>query len=320
MPAVAHGDGEVAAEAVTSLARRTGDPLNMRSNSASSMAASQSRAGLTSSLRGGEFRVGGDGGARGSRGRHPGRCRSRRPGGRCRAQVFGDGAALLDGQVGDAAVWRPSGGAPVRACGGAGIDAAGAGAAAVGCEGEGLIGSGVERRDDDGEKQPRAEILVHDAGVFAGPADAGVASIDALDDGAGVDVAAGLEGADLLGEAVAEFFEATQQDLVVIRGACGSVVDAGGPGVAGDPASCPGRGIGRAAGRRSCSWRRRRSPTLPMAEPGAETNVQAGQLRRAASGSPSRRLGLLRPSRQSGGARPDLRGILARGQGRRRRR
>ena len=126
--------------------------------------------------------------------------------------------------------------------GGAGVDAARAGAATVGggeCE---LVWLECEGRDDDGEEEPRAELLVEDAGVFADPADACIAGVDALDDGAGIDEAAGLEGAEFGEELVAEFFQAAEQDFVVIRGAFA----VGGPGVAGDPAGSVGSGVGGA--------------------------------------------------------------------------
>ena len=58
--------------------------------------------------------------------------------------------------------------------------------------GAGRSGEELERGEDHAEKQPRAELLIDDAGVLADPADAGVLGVDALDDRAGIDVAAGL--------------------------------------------------------------------------------------------------------------------------------
>ncbi len=68
-------------------------------------------------------------------------------------------------------------------------------------------------------KSQEPSRLVEEACVLADPAEAGVAGVDALNDRTGVDEAAGPERANFLSEAVAEGFEAAQQDLVVVRGA-----------------------------------------------------------------------------------------------------
>ena len=135
------------------------------------------------------------------------------------AEIFGDGAALLDGQVGDAA----GGVHLIRREGlrGAGVDAAGAGSAAVGSERRQFGGGEFERSEDDSEEKPGAELLVKDAGVFARPAEAGIARINALDERTGIDIAARLEGADCLTQRSVEGFEALEQNFVIIRRAHG---------------------------------------------------------------------------------------------------
>ncbi len=132
------------------------------------------------------------------------------------AQFCGDGALLFDGEVGDAArgihlVWRDEG------VGGAGVDAAGAGAAAVGGDLQGSVGGDGDGGDDDGEEKPGAELLINDAGVFADPADAGFGGEGALDEGAGVDVAAGLAGEAVL-QGGFEVMEAVEELVVVVGG------------------------------------------------------------------------------------------------------
>ena len=92
-----------------------------------------------------------------------------------RAEFFGDGAALLDGEVGDAA------GGVHLARGDEGVGGAGVDAAACRCRSgrrpgwAALVGGDLERGEDAAEEEPRAELLIEDAGVLAGPADAGVA-------------------------------------------------------------------------------------------------------------------------------------------------
>jgi len=70
--------------------------------------------------------------------------------------------------------------------------------------------------DDDSEQQPGAKLLVDHAGVFADPADAGAGGKGALEDGAGVDVAACLA----VGMAVQASLEQAQpgEQLVVVVG------------------------------------------------------------------------------------------------------
>ena len=79
------------------------------------------------------------------------------------AQGFGYRAALFDCQVGDAA-----GGIHLartgQRLGGAGVDAARAGAAAVGRQLECVRGWNFKGSDDHSQEEPRAEVLVQDAG------------------------------------------------------------------------------------------------------------------------------------------------------------
>ena len=53
--------------------------------------------------------------------------------------------------------------------------------------------SQIERRDDDAEKKPRAELFVDQHRIFGEPAEAGMARRNALDDWAGIDVSARVE-------------------------------------------------------------------------------------------------------------------------------
>ena len=108
------------------------------------------------------------------------------------AEICGNASLLFDGEVRDAA-----GGIHLmrgdERVGGAGVDAAGAGAAAVGRDGKDCAVGDGDRRDDDAEQKPGAELLINDAGVLADPADAGAGCGGALDQGAGVDVTASLD-------------------------------------------------------------------------------------------------------------------------------
>jgi hypothetical protein len=163
------------------------------------------------------------------------------------AEIFRDASLLLDGEVGDAArgVHLVRGDEGV---GRAGIDAARAGAAAVGRDLEYDAFSDWNGRDDDAEQQPGAELLVDDAGVLADPADAGAGSSGALDERAGVNVAAGLNffRVEALLDGGLNDAEAGEELVVVVGGdevgGIGRVGLAGlaTPGVAGDPA-----GVGR---------------------------------------------------------------------------
>jgi hypothetical protein len=109
--------------------------------------------------------------------------------------------------------------------GGAGVDAAAAGAAVVG---EGGVGGEIEIEDHFAEEEPGAVVGVDEEGVFADPAEAGAGGEFALEEGAGVGVAAGEEGFGFGVEEVAEAsFEGAEfsvDDFVVVAS----------PGVAGD--------------------------------------------------------------------------------------
>src|SRR5277367_6179629 len=166
-------------------------------------------------------------------------------------EIFRDASLLLDCEVGDAA-----GGIHLvrgdEGVGGAGVDAAGAGAAAVGRDVEYDAVSDWNGRDNDAEEEPGAELLVDDAGVLADPADAGAGRSGALDEWAGVDVAAGLNffGGKSLLDGGLEGAEAGEELRVVVGGnEVGGVGGAGlagltAPGVAGDPAGVGGRRVG----------------------------------------------------------------------------
>jgi len=95
--------------------------------------------------------------------------------------------AGLDGPVGDAAVAFefPTLGAFDDSGGGAGVDAAGAGAAAV-WWGRAVIGD-REGKKEFAEEKPGSAGFVDEAGVFADPAEAGRAGVAALEQGGGID-------------------------------------------------------------------------------------------------------------------------------------
>src|SRR5690606_13673552 len=114
-----------------------------------------------------------------------------------RPQVLVDAAFMLDGEVGNAAPRVE----PVRRgdrAGGADLDAAHAGAAVRG-------GRRVDRQRqvdiDFAEEEPRAAVLVDQAGVLADPAQAGVARQRALEPRRRVDEHAVAERTDLLADA-----------------------------------------------------------------------------------------------------------------------
>ena len=99
----------------------------------------------------------------------------------------------------------------------AGVDAARAGAAAVcgwKCR---CVGDELERGDDDSEQKPGAELLIEEAGVLADPANASALGVLALNDGAGVDVAAGLKiGTEMIVEALFDRPQFCEQYVVIV--------------------------------------------------------------------------------------------------------
>lgn len=102
------------------------------------------------------------------------------------AEFEGDGAFVLDGEIGDAA----GGGEFARSgdgLGWAGGDAGGAFATVVAGGGIGLHFQGGE---EFGEEEPGAEFTVDLNGRFAIPSEAGGGGEVALEDGAGIDVVA----------------------------------------------------------------------------------------------------------------------------------
>ena len=121
-------------------------------------------------------------------------------------------AFVFDGQVGDAAARIE----PVRRddrLGRADVDAAHAGAAM-------RAGRRVDRQRqvdvDLAEEEPRAAVLVDQAGVLADPAQPGVARQRALEHRRRVDEHAMAERPDLLGDAVGELLQALPHQLVVV--------------------------------------------------------------------------------------------------------
>ena len=165
------------------------------------------------------------------------------------AEVFGDCAFLFYGEVGDAArgVHLARGD---KGVGGAGVDAAGTGAAAIGSGRKCGGGRNGDGRDDHAEEEPGAELLVHDARVLADPTDAGAGGEGSFDDGAGVDVAAGLA-IEALVECSFNLMKADEELIVVVgwrQIICWFRVCAFGgaaaPGIASDPTGVGWRGIG----------------------------------------------------------------------------
>ncbi len=156
-------------------------------------------------------------------------------------EIVGDGSLVLDGEVGDAArgVHTARVGRVEQGLCRAGVDAGGAGAAAVGMQLEGWLRGEWERGGDGGEEEPGAELLVDEAGVAADPAETGAGGEVALEEWASVDVAAGLAGSDDL-EVGLDGAETAQKVVVVIDGIAFGVAI---PGVAGDPASGFWRGV-----------------------------------------------------------------------------
>jgi hypothetical protein len=158
------------------------------------------------------------------------------------AEIFGNRAFFLDGEVGDAA-----GGVHLvrsdEGVSGAGVDAAGAGAAAIlRREGE-AVGLGQwDGGGDDTEEEPGAVSLGEDAGVLADPADAGARGEIAFEERAGVDITAGLAGGVLL-EGGFESAEAGEQVVVVVGGEEGACRFLAAQSIAGDPAGVQGGGV-----------------------------------------------------------------------------
>ena len=123
----------------------------------------------------------------GSTGKHPGRCRSRKHAVPCPRAFPRESIRVFRSSGRKCTRLESSWYGAMNRVGGAGVDAARAGAAAVG---SGQVRAQFQRSENHAEKQPRAQLLVDDAGILADPADAGIFRGHALDDGAGVDVAA----------------------------------------------------------------------------------------------------------------------------------
>src|SRR5207302_3411109 len=149
------------------------------------------------------------------------------------AQLFGDGAALFDSEIRDAASGVELAGIE-DGSGGTGVNAAGAGAATIG---SGEIWLQFCRTENHAEKKPRAKLLIDDASVFPDPADAGVFGVHALDVRAGINVTAADQ---VSGCGSVQFsfhlMQLAPHQLVIILLA---------PGVARNPAAVLGSAIGR---------------------------------------------------------------------------
>src|SRR5690606_34221829 len=96
-------------------------------------------------------------------------------------EILGEGiAAVLDGPVRDTAGSVDLVGA-VEGTGGAGVDAAGAGAAVVGAEG--VVRREGDVHDEFADEEERAEVAVEEVGVLALPAGAGALRPRLVEDG-----------------------------------------------------------------------------------------------------------------------------------------
>lgn len=145
------------------------------------------------------------------------------------AEVFGDGAFVLDGEVGNAA-WGVDVVGAGDGVGGAGGHAGGAFATVVVLF---FVGFEVEGGEEFGEEEPGAEFGVDLDGGFAVPAEAGFGGEVAFEDGAGVGVVA-LGAAHVLegGVEVAEFV-LDDVVVVIVPGVAGDAVVGGGVFLAG---------------------------------------------------------------------------------------
>ena len=147
-----------------------------------------------------------------------------------------NGAALFYGQVRDTQARIHLVGSN-QGAGRAGIDASRAAAAAIFRHPKGHRRRQLQRGENHTQKEPGSELLIEYAGVLSDPANAGVLGVNALDQGAGIHVAAGLKGAERPLQALFQLLQATKQNVVVI----GRLPGIACPGVAGDPAGF-GRG------------------------------------------------------------------------------
>ena len=143
-----------------------------------------------------------------------------------RAKLEGDGAFVLDGEVGDAASCIHGVGGGNR-LGGAGVNAGGALAAVVVLRTVGGKGKG---REEVGQKEPSAESAMNLDGGLAIPAEPGFVGKVTFEDGAGIGVV--TLGSAVLFEEFVELAQAGGDDVVVVAV----------PGVGGN--AIVGRGMG----------------------------------------------------------------------------
>ena len=148
------------------------------------------------------------------------------------AQFYGNLAALLDRQIGDA---QPRVQLTCRSdrLRWTGNDAARASSATIG---RGQVAGDIvvrdsERSENHAQKQPRSKLLIDDASVLADPSDAGVLRVDALDERTSVNVGAKLPVAscrEQSAQLVFDLLQAAQYGVVIVLAR---------PGVARNPAS-----------------------------------------------------------------------------------
>jgi hypothetical protein len=103
-------------------------------------------------------------------------------------EVFVNGRAVFEGEVADAFGGIEAVGG--KGLGGAGVEAAAAGATVIGDRG---IGFEIKGEDEFTDQKPRAVTGVDEEGVFADPAEAGGGGEVTFEDGAGVAVGADFE-------------------------------------------------------------------------------------------------------------------------------
>lgn len=105
------------------------------------------------------------------------------------AKLLRNRAALLDREIGNAAIGVELIGRQDR-IGRTGFDATRASAATIR---SGEIGFEIERCQDYAKKQPRASLLIDEAGVFSEPSNTRVFCKHAFDNRTGVDIAASFK-------------------------------------------------------------------------------------------------------------------------------
>src|ERR1044071_800247 len=145
-----------------------------------------------------------------------------------RPELFRDCATLFNGQIGDAET-RIQLARRHNGLRGAGVNAAGATSASVGSGG---VCAKLQRSENHAKKQPRPHLLMDDAGVLANPSNSRMPGINALEDWASINIAAGFNWQTTVRRALPNgglyLLETWKQRVVIIL--CS-------PGIARDPAS-----------------------------------------------------------------------------------